>query len=103
MFGERFMECFAPLYPRRDIADDGPQRSLPFWIGLFVQSSQSLHQRNTCLDNGGKLPGKENQIGLFYLSGFPTRVLAVAFRCSESTIKPRLIRLVTALSSLRAS
>src|SRR5438046_677444 len=74
MFGERFMECFATLHPRCDIADHGPQRSLPSRISLFVQSGQSLHQRNTRLDHGRKLPGKENKIGLFYFSGFLTRV-----------------------------
>ena len=39
----------------------------------------------------------------FTLVDFLREWLAVAFRCKESTIKPRLIRLVTALSSLRAS
>ena len=79
MFGERFMECFATLHPRCDIADNGPQRCLPSRISLFVQSGQSLHQRNTRLDHGRKLPGKENKIGLFYFSGFLTRVSGRCF------------------------
>src|SRR5207249_5918152 len=65
MFGERFMEGFATLHPRCDIADYGSQPSLPFRVSLFVQSGQSLHQRNTRLDHGRKLSGKKYEIGLF--------------------------------------
>jgi len=79
MFGERFMEGFATLHPRGDIADYGSQSSLPFRVSLFVQGGQSLHQRNTRLDHGRKLSGEENEIGLLYFGRFPTRVAGRRF------------------------
>src|SRR4030095_15536056 len=73
------MESFATLNSCSNVADDGPQRALPFRISLFVQGGQSLHQGNTGFDHGRELPGEENEIGLFHGSGLPARLAGSRF------------------------
>src|SRR5207248_2091740 len=73
------MESFATLNSGGNVANDGTQRALPFWISLFVQGGQSLHQGNTGFDHGRELPGEENEIGLFNGSRLPARLAGIRF------------------------
>ena len=87
MFRDRFVESFAALDARGHVADDVAQILLPLRIALFVERGQRLDERNTGLDHGRELPGKENEIGFFDRpdSCFGCW-LAAAFCCSERTM-----------------
>ena len=104
MFRDRFVESFAALHARGDIADDVAQIALPFRVALLVERGQRLDERDAGLDHGRELAGEENEIGfLDRPDSCSCSWWRAAFFCSERTIRPRLIRLVTALSSLIAS
>ena len=67
------MESLAALHARGHVADDVAQALLPFRIALIVKGGQGLDQRDAGLDHGGKLSGKENEIGFFDRPGFFAR------------------------------
>ena len=70
MLGNRFMKGFAPLHSSGHVADDVAQALLALRIALVVKRRHGLDQRNACLDHGGQLTGKENQVSFLDGPGF---------------------------------
>src|SRR3954470_23654832 len=68
------MEGFATLHPRGHVADNVTQVLLALRIALIIKSSESLDERDTGLDHGGKLAGKENEVGLLDCPDFLLRL-----------------------------
>ena len=76
VFRDRFVEGLTALHARCHVADDIAQIALPLWVTLIVERRHGLDERDTGLDHGRKLPGKENQVSFLDRPGLFPRAAA---------------------------